>query len=38
MKTCVDPLRPIEKLVLALLDLPQELYLEPAPSTRPLAK
>jgi transposase len=38
MKTFIDPLYPIEKLVLELLDLPQELYLEPAPSTRPLAK
>jgi transposase len=38
MKTFIDPLHPIEKLVLELLDLPQELYLEPAPSTRPLAK
>ena len=29
MKTFIDPLRPIEKLVLELLDLPQDLYLEP---------
>ncbi len=33
IKTFIDPLRPIEKLVLELLDLPQDLYLRPSPST-----
>jgi len=33
IKTFIDPLRPIEKLVLEVLDLPQDLYLRPSPST-----
>jgi transposase len=33
IKTFIDPLRPIEKLVLAMLDLPQDLYIGPARST-----
>jgi len=32
IKTFVEPLREIEKLVLALLDLPQDRYLQPSPS------
>jgi hypothetical protein len=35
IKTFIDPLRPIEKLVLEVLDLPQDLYLRPSPSTLP---
>ena len=33
IKTFIDPLLPIEKLVLQMLDLPQDLYLRPSPST-----
>ena len=38
LKTFIDPLRPIEKLVLEVLDLPQNLYLRSSPSTLPPAK
>jgi hypothetical protein len=38
IKSFIDPLRPIEKLLLEVLDLPQDLYLEPNPSTLPPAK
>jgi transposase len=38
LKTFIDPLRPIEKIVLQMLDLPQNLYLRPSHSTLPPAK
>jgi transposase len=38
IKTFIDPLRPIERLVLEVLELPQDLYLRPSDSTLPRAK
>lgn len=36
LKTFIDPLREIESLVLGLLDLPQDLYLQPFPPSQHL--
>ncbi len=38
LKTFIDPLRPIERLVLEALELSQDLYLRPSDSTLPPAK